>query len=201
MKEDGFQRFEKPFSMEEEFGSRMNLPNSLGNLEPIDFNNVTQINPSGLVVDQYYLLYNNKTRQKVRAKYIEVQEMSNSYDEDAIDQYHYMFEDKFSTIVVEGAEDFGKDNEEDEDFEPPEPYALELTFDTNYNVFLPRTGYILRGKTSKKLHTDALNSVTDYLGGKNVRRIRKSKTSTRRKSSKKKRSKRNKKSKTNKKRH
>jgi hypothetical protein len=190
MEVDGFQRF----------GSSLNLPRSLGNLEPINFNNVTQINPSGLVENKYYLLYNNKTHQKVRAKYIEVEEMSNSYDEDAIDQYHYMFEDEFSTIVVEGAEDFGEDNEEDEDFEPPEPYALELTFETDYNVFLPKTGSILRGKTSKILHTDALNSVTDYVGGKNVRRFRKSKTSTRRKSSKKKRSKRNKKSKTNKKR-
>jgi hypothetical protein len=160
-----------------------NIPK--GNLKRVDRNTLKPINPRDLVVDNYYLLYNNKTFSKTKAKYVEVEEISNSYDEDAVDQYHYMFEDGYSTVIIEGGEDFQEDREESEDeeeFLPPGPYSKELTFEIGYSVFMPMTGDIISKKNSKILDADSLKTVTKFLGGKKIRRKSINKMSSKRKS-------------------
>lgn len=144
-----------------------------GNLDPVDRNNLKPINPRDLVVGNYYLLYNNKTFSKTRAKYVYVEDISNTYDENAVDQYHYTFEDDYSTVIIEGGEDFQFNREESEDeegFLPPEPYSNEVTFESEYSVFMPMIGDILGEKNSKILDPDSLKTLSKFLGGKKIRR-------------------------------
>ena len=153
----------------------------IGNLEPVDHDNLTEIQPSGLVVGKEYLLINNDTLEKIKATYLRFEEL-NDAGTDEVNQFEYIFKDKFSELVIEGADMF---DEDDDNYATAitEPYADELTFDDEYGVFLPKTKDILMSKTSKNLpNDDAYKHTIGFTGGKKARRSRKSRLSKRRKS-------------------
>jgi len=179
-----------------ETGNRFHKIPGRERLEQADLNELTEINPSGLVVGKTYLLYDNYNYARVTAKYIGVSNDRFFFDNnnkinDKITQYFYKFKDikdKIGEIVIEGFIDYDDYYDYDEDiYNTPSPYDPEMRFDPVKEVFSMNkykgvTGKMILSKyNGKNLNDDTFREVTSFLhGGRNVRRSRKSKNSTHR---------------------
>jgi hypothetical protein len=146
----------------------------IGNLEPVNIQNLTKINPIDLVVGKDYLIINNETNEKTRAKFRTFKVFRNvmgSY-------FLYYFKDKHGDLNIEG-DRFFRPSDNNYAVSITQPYAEGLEFDENCSVFLPKTRNIMDKLEFKGLNQDTSRLPSKYLGGLRAKRTKRRKSASR----------------------
>jgi hypothetical protein len=120
-------------------------------------------------VEKEYLIINNETNEKTKAKYSTFKVFRNVM---------YYFKDKHGDLNIEG-DRFFRPSDNNYAVSITQPYAEGLEFDENCSVFLPKTRNIMEKLEFKGLNQDTSRLPSRYLGGLRARRTKRRKSASR----------------------
>jgi hypothetical protein len=121
-----------------------------GNLEQVNLNNLTSIEPSKLVKGRVYLLFEKMTKNKTKVKYVNYSEVYiGEPDSESVSESDIVFTREFKDIIT------GEEIEIDDD---------EFERDGEFSIFLSKTQKIISTKKSKKVPIEIFNHIMSYGG-------------------------------------
>jgi hypothetical protein len=148
-----------------------------GNKEDVNLENLTKIQPSGLIVGKHYLIMNEESKEKTVAVYVKFvlgDHWLGTY-------FKYVFRDKKGILFIDGMDHFlekddidgmnyYKKRHENYDVVITEPYVIGLRFSDEFDVFLPQRSKILGKKGIKNLNAETEKYVFSFGGAKRTKR-------------------------------
>lgn len=142
----------------------------VGNLSPANDKHLTKITPDKLVRGHVYFLYNKKTHEKAKGRYVHFEPNRRKHKRDKEDMhFNYVFEITYTATDKRPRKELIVVSGDTDQYRNPGEHAPTAQFEPNFAVYEPKSVQNILEKHTT-LDPDTQKIVSEFLGGKTRRK-------------------------------